>query len=471
MIPRWSAFVVVLSVLLIAKEAFPDAQAVSADAWGNLALAPALRVGSVPVGVSPRGKACANAAVLNASMPPPPLFAFFLPLGRDPMPVDVAGLRFVGEVAREAVREFALPAKLGRAVTAADVRIFVISREEALRLAADGARAVPEAEKGAPLGALDSFDAAELCEGSCLLLELTDEFSRISALYTRTVPPSISALPRSSPPPSSSSLPPPPASPSTKAFRPPLFPSALAVRATAAALCVEEQSSRFSARLYKEVISAARLPGAPPLALAVPLHQPKFLFAVSLVESCHRLKSATDVNASSLWDLYIVFSEDSTADEFAAMMRNRNPALTSSYTPLVMPSTYLTDQADGVADNFADLKHHYAMAALHPCYETLIVMDADSAVNQPERLVDAARSRLTNRRFFTMRTGMEWWVRDWGTRCVPSADTQATKVLMKDYSLFGWWNDLPSFESRDVPAYLAYINFPRQVCDSLQSKT
>ena len=38
---------------------------------------------------------------------------------------------------------------------------------------ADDARAVPEAEKGAPLGALDVFDAGALCEGSCLLVELS----------------------------------------------------------------------------------------------------------------------------------------------------------------------------------------------------------------------------------------------------------------------------------------------------------
>ena len=58
-------------------------------------------------------------------------------------------------------------------MTAADVRLYVISRDEALRLVADDARAVPEAEKGAPLGALDVFDAGALCEGSCLLVELS----------------------------------------------------------------------------------------------------------------------------------------------------------------------------------------------------------------------------------------------------------------------------------------------------------
>jgi hypothetical protein len=53
------------------------------------------------------------------------------------------------------------------------VRLFVISREAALRLVADGERTSPEAEDYMALGgALDAFDAAALCEGSCLLLEL-----------------------------------------------------------------------------------------------------------------------------------------------------------------------------------------------------------------------------------------------------------------------------------------------------------
>jgi hypothetical protein len=89
--------------------------------------------------------------------------------------VDVSGLRTVREVARAAAAELSLAAKIGRAVTAADVRVFVISGEEAQRLVADASRSAPEAEKGAPLGVLDAFDAAALREKSCLLLELTDE--------------------------------------------------------------------------------------------------------------------------------------------------------------------------------------------------------------------------------------------------------------------------------------------------------
>jgi hypothetical protein len=145
-------------------------------------------------------------------LPLAPLFAFYLPLGRDPVPVDVTGLRTVGEVARAVVRELALPAKLGRAVTAADVRLFVISREAALRLVAGGTRdALPETGKAAPLGsALDAFDATELCEGSCLLLELNKRnpdvagasLKAVEPAPTCSVMPPLSALRSTSPAPS-----------------------------------------------------------------------------------------------------------------------------------------------------------------------------------------------------------------------------------------------------------------------------
>ena len=113
-----------------------------------------------------------TAGTVNHRSSVPLLFAFYLPLSHTPVPVDVAELHSVGEVARAAVVELALPAKLGRAVTAADVSLFVISRDEAVRLMANDSRVVSIAAKGAMLRALDYFDVNALLEGSCLLVEL-----------------------------------------------------------------------------------------------------------------------------------------------------------------------------------------------------------------------------------------------------------------------------------------------------------
>ena len=196
--------------------------------------APALHVAAVASRGSQRA-ACEPRSALagehesQQGSPLLPLFAFFLPLSHVPVPIEVEGLDTVGEVARAATRELALAAKLGRAVTAADVRLFIISREEAKRLLANSSRAVPDAEKGEPLGALDSFDAVVLCEGSCLLLELSSslfsgagpnntshESSSTTIAPPFSVPrssalpvaPSISVLPQASSTPREAPLPP-----------------------------------------------------------------------------------------------------------------------------------------------------------------------------------------------------------------------------------------------------------------------
>ena len=133
---------------------------------------------------------------------------FFVPLGRWPVPVDVTGLYTVGEVEREAVNALSLSAKLGHAVTAAEVRIFVISHEEALQLMAGVL--LSKAEKGAPLGALDAFDARALCEGSCLLVELEKD----AAAQTSTELPAAQSS-SNAPPAAPSSSAEPPAAPSS----------------------------------------------------------------------------------------------------------------------------------------------------------------------------------------------------------------------------------------------------------------
>ena len=189
---RWASLaVILLGTLLVATETYPGSQSVRA-AWARLQ-AGVLAETTPPAGFLAARSAC---AARNESLPPwppaqPPASvpAFFLPLGHEPVPIDVAGLRSVGEVKRAAVREIALAEKLGRTVTFADVRLFVISREAGLRLVSNNSRVLPDVEKGVPLGALDSFEAGELCGGSCFLLELSEDV--IAARSTPRSSPSV----------------------------------------------------------------------------------------------------------------------------------------------------------------------------------------------------------------------------------------------------------------------------------------
>jgi hypothetical protein len=93
-------------------------------------------------------------------------------------------------------------------------------------------------------------------------------------------------------------------------------------------------------------------------------------------------------------------------------------------------------------------------------------MDADASIIKPERLAKAARRRLADKRFFVVATDspvLIEWGPNYATRCFPTADLPAVEHFLKDYTLFGWWNDMPAYDALAVPAYLSYVNYPRQV--------
>jgi hypothetical protein len=240
--------------------------------------------------------------------------------------------------------------------------------------------------------------------------------------------------------------------------------------AETAARCVAAQNRRLDDRLYDEVLSAPRLPGARPLGVAVPLHEPKFEYALAQVEACHSLKTRGAIEASEIWDFYAVFTGSQAADAFANLVMAHNPEMLLSYAAVVMQPSYIEDsripQNDQQSLSMVDLKHTFALAALHPCYENLIIMDADASIIKPEHLAKAARRRLADKRFFVVATDspvLIEWGPNYATRCFPTADLPAVEHFLKDYTLFGWWNDLPAYDTKAIPAYLKYINYPRQV--------
>ena len=201
-ISRWVAlaFFIAGIIMVAASQAFARNEPVGVADMSHLGM-PVLLSSREAVGAqfsqSAKEKGVITAHVRSPQVPTlsSPLYAFFLLLGHVPVPVDVADFRSGGEVSRAAVAALALPAKLGRAVTAADVRVFLISREEALRLVADSSRVTPEAEKGVPIGALAAFDSATLSMGTCLLLELKDADVPIAAVRVEpTRPPHFRAV-------------------------------------------------------------------------------------------------------------------------------------------------------------------------------------------------------------------------------------------------------------------------------------
>ena len=115
--------VILLGVVLVSTEMCSSAWVVS-EASNRLAANPGPHRETAAAAAS---RAAARAACLerNASpppwpplQPPAPLLAFFLPFGHNPVPVNVAGMRLVAEVAQASVSELELAEKLGHAVTA-----------------------------------------------------------------------------------------------------------------------------------------------------------------------------------------------------------------------------------------------------------------------------------------------------------------------------------------------------------------
>ena len=176
-----SAISVAVSIVF-ASGGFSSAQTAGGAAWASLTVNSASQT------------TLESLSSANATKPVT-LFAFFLPLSHDPVAIDVTHLHSVGEVARSVVAELALTAKLGRAVTAADVRLLPISHAEAFRIIASATYSVPTAEKGAPLRTLDAFDATRLEKGSCLLVELKVDSpvlsDKVPALNGISPPPSL----------------------------------------------------------------------------------------------------------------------------------------------------------------------------------------------------------------------------------------------------------------------------------------
>jgi hypothetical protein len=106
-----------------------------------------------------------------------PLFAFFLPFGNEPVPVDLTGVDSTSKLILSAIAALALPEKLGVAVTLMDLEVFIISRKEALRIAENDANVVLQKDKGSPIDAMSHISDLELCEGNCLLLEFSRNFT------------------------------------------------------------------------------------------------------------------------------------------------------------------------------------------------------------------------------------------------------------------------------------------------------
>jgi hypothetical protein len=471
---RFSALFVILTVTLLSVTAtFPSARTIG-TAWGRYAGAErsstTALTSSMPL---PVGSSCA--LLHNASSP---LFVFFLPLSHIPVPVDVSGLHFVGEVARAATHELALAAKLGRAVTAADVLLYVISRNEALRLMDDGKRAASSTNMGAPLGALDAFDSAELCEGSCLLLELRGQkgdtcnsatLSSSNASESAGAP--LAAL-------AELALPHVPLqqSPAAVAVSPSQYPVVLDQRPSPALsngrACAMRELARHEllpasdAEAVRQAVFLS-LPGArrDPMAHFVPIHEARFPHSLQLLAMHADTAAATAAAGEEPWDVFFVFESSIQAESFRSFLSSGSrPDLVGSYGVIVLTAWMQARGNKGPA--MVNTKSWAALAVLRPCYDAILYSDAEVQLLRTKGLVQRVREKAAHTTLFAT-FGCPWTHQTQGSagllqRFGKLAALEQLRNISRGFKSWFHFSDAPVFRSNDLLDFFELYNYPTE---------
>lgn len=230
--------------------------------------------------------------------------------------------------------------------------------------------------------------------------------------------------------------------------------------------CVSNQAALIGAGEYEHARKSPRLARARQLAVAFPLHEPLFFFALDTIKRRYSIQNTTA--AAYRWDIFFIIL-GTQANAFEDYVRAKAPELVPFYSLLILPESLRIDHIDVDAKaiferNSPDTMHLFSLATLHPCYERLIVMDADVDIVRPNRLLAAAQQRLSSGRVFGMRSPMmRGYMSDPSTLCASEFDVPKLRAMTLDFSIFPWL-DLPSINARDVPDFLQYINYPRTSC-------
>lgn len=145
--------------------------------------------------------------------------------------------------------------------------------------------------------------------------------------------------------------------------------------------CVKERTSEN--RLFQEKMDWAKgveeslggpfKPQIRSVAVLVPVHPPKFIWASKLIEN--------HLNAEFLWDLIFVFSSTSDAVSFQSSL---NHDLREAYFELIMP---IIDITPGIVS----FKKWWGLTIIHSCYEFVVCIDAETTITDPFFFANAVR--------------------------------------------------------------------------------
>ena len=209
------------------------------------------------------------------------------------------------------------------------------------------------------------------------------------------------------------------------------------------------------------------------LAVIIPVHPPKFSFALRIL-SRHAQQEAH--SQQEVWDLVFVFSRGADVISFRDLL---SPDLRDCFIAIVYPIIDKRGRSLGDA-TIITAKKYYGILVSFPCYEHLLVPDSEIDIFDKRGLVAAVRSaalrgktfmgRLmpdnglctcSNRSFSDCDARVAHYVRD-ALMYLPLSLRFRAEEASESCNLYPWFSDAPIYVSADIPPFFTDVNFPSQ---------
>jgi len=210
------------------------------------------------------------------------------------------------------------------------------------------------------------------------------------------------------------------------------------------------------------------------VAVVVPIHPPKFMWAAKLVED--------HVGGNFLWDLLFIFSLPSDAVDFESSLKKN---LRETYSALVMP---VIDITPGIVT----IKKWWGLTLVHSCYEFIVCIDAETSVTMPTLFANAIRESaavgnvyqgslgsipksytgITSARepCFSLnepnsvyKPGVFHEIVISTVALLPLFMREESALMTKNCSLYSWFSDIPIYPTEDVRHFFSDIRWPLEL--------
>ena len=229
-------------------------------------------------------------------------------------------------------------------------------------------------------------------------------------------------------------------------------------------LCVARQVARVRPLNLRLLMDAPRVPAPRPAAafflLAPRDYKPEERHWERVAEFA--LAAANDT------DVFVVMSGVARELDFMAYVAQLATATARALNPRLYTLDVDAWTGDSAAGLNADIhrtaivatKCYFAIAVLHPCYEAALRLDAEVQLLRPDLLVPHVRGYLANGLIYA-NSGAEAASPNLLINAVQhyynASEQERWRAATEDHTLFFFFNSMPVYDLRDVPAFLAHV--------------